>query len=244
MANGPPRWAVAGMIVFVTVIPPATAHSGRTDASGCHTCRTNCAKYGLRSGQYHCHGGARSSPSPPTRTQKPPPPPSVQLPRRSELADRDLPERSISIRSSQPSNRGSGVRVKVLAVVDGDTFVAREGDKLYMLQLRSLEAPELRQAYGVQARERLAEWIAERWVMIWPTKGTGCLISVQVETTDGADISERMLSKGLLWARESAPEELRRHETAARLRKVGLWMDLSPESPWEYRARRTMAGQR
>jgi hypothetical protein len=32
-----------------------SAHSGNTDASGCHTCRTNCTSYGLYYGEYHCH---------------------------------------------------------------------------------------------------------------------------------------------------------------------------------------------
>lgn len=32
-----------------------SAHPGRTDSSGCHTCRTNCAKWGLSTGEYHCH---------------------------------------------------------------------------------------------------------------------------------------------------------------------------------------------
>jgi hypothetical protein len=31
------------------------AHPGRTDASGCHTCRTNCSSWGLSTGEYHCH---------------------------------------------------------------------------------------------------------------------------------------------------------------------------------------------
>jgi|SRR3989344_891158 len=31
------------------------AHSGNTDSYGCHTCRTNCPKYGLDYGEYHCH---------------------------------------------------------------------------------------------------------------------------------------------------------------------------------------------
>lgn len=31
------------------------AHPGRTDSSGCHTCRTNCSSWGLSSGEYHCH---------------------------------------------------------------------------------------------------------------------------------------------------------------------------------------------
>lgn len=33
------------------------AHPGRTDSSGCHKCNTNCAKWGLNSGEYHCHSG-------------------------------------------------------------------------------------------------------------------------------------------------------------------------------------------
>ena len=39
------------------------AHPGRTDANGCHTCRTNCGKWGLRYGQYHCHNGGSSNSS-------------------------------------------------------------------------------------------------------------------------------------------------------------------------------------
>lgn len=31
------------------------AHPGNTDSSGCHTCRTNCSKWGLSTGEYHCH---------------------------------------------------------------------------------------------------------------------------------------------------------------------------------------------
>ncbi len=38
----------------------ASAHPGRTDSSGCHTCRTNCASWGLYTGEYHCHN-AKSS---------------------------------------------------------------------------------------------------------------------------------------------------------------------------------------
>ncbi len=52
--------------VFVTLLllpPIASAHPGRTDAYGCHTCRTNCAKWGLSTGEYHCHN-AKALPQP------------------------------------------------------------------------------------------------------------------------------------------------------------------------------------
>ena len=39
------------------------AHPGRTDSNGCHTCRTNCEKWGLAYGEYHCHNGGGASSS-------------------------------------------------------------------------------------------------------------------------------------------------------------------------------------
>lgn len=52
------------MIMIVALSPLyVEAHPGRTDSNGCHTCRTNCAKWGLRYGQYHCHGKTNSNTS-------------------------------------------------------------------------------------------------------------------------------------------------------------------------------------
>lgn len=47
---------IFSLIVSVLIIPSISfAHPGRTDSSGCHTCRTNCASWGLSTGEYHCH---------------------------------------------------------------------------------------------------------------------------------------------------------------------------------------------
>lgn len=60
-------------IILCLVINPLStyAHPGRTDIYGCHTCRTNCEKYGLRYNEYHCHnGGASYYPSSNETTKK------------------------------------------------------------------------------------------------------------------------------------------------------------------------------
>lgn len=49
------------VIMIVCFIPNVYAHPGRTDSNGCHTCRTNCERWGLSYGQYHCHNGGSSS---------------------------------------------------------------------------------------------------------------------------------------------------------------------------------------
>lgn len=51
------------IMIMIVILSPlyVEAHPGRTDSNGCHTCRTNCAKWGLSYGQYHCHGKTNSS---------------------------------------------------------------------------------------------------------------------------------------------------------------------------------------
>lgn len=48
-------------LLFSTI--PVYAHPGRTDAYGCHSCKTNCTKWGLNTGEYHCHN-AKALPQP------------------------------------------------------------------------------------------------------------------------------------------------------------------------------------
>jgi hypothetical protein len=43
--------------ICVLIASPVLAHSGNTDASGGHTCMTNCESYGLSYGEYHYHNG-------------------------------------------------------------------------------------------------------------------------------------------------------------------------------------------
>ncbi|AMQ07711.1 YHYH domain-containing protein [Sporosarcina psychrophila] len=69
---------VALSIAFLTFsifASDAMAHPGRTDSSGGHTCRTNCAKWGYVTGEYHLHNGGTPKTSTVT-TSKPKPKPA------------------------------------------------------------------------------------------------------------------------------------------------------------------------
>lgn len=46
---------ISTLTIFLVAPIFAFAHPGRTDAYGCHTCRTNCPNWGLSYGEYHCH---------------------------------------------------------------------------------------------------------------------------------------------------------------------------------------------
>jgi hypothetical protein len=49
------------LLIFLFAPSVVHAHPGRTDANGGHTCRTNCASWGLSDGEYHTHGGGSST---------------------------------------------------------------------------------------------------------------------------------------------------------------------------------------
>jgi hypothetical protein len=46
--------------IAFSVVSITFAHPGRTDKYGCHTCRTNCERWGLQYGEYHCHNAKKS----------------------------------------------------------------------------------------------------------------------------------------------------------------------------------------
>ena len=47
------------LVLLLNVFVPLDvfAHPGRLNSSGCHTCKTNCASWGLSDYEYHCHNG-------------------------------------------------------------------------------------------------------------------------------------------------------------------------------------------
>lgn len=65
--------ALTALVVFVwgILLIPVSAHPGRTDQYGCHTCRTNCPRWGLSFGEYHCHKSkGLPQPKPPIKSKR------------------------------------------------------------------------------------------------------------------------------------------------------------------------------
>lgn len=49
------RIAIFIIIAIALLLAPASASPGGLDSRGGHHCWTNCERYGLYYGQYHCH---------------------------------------------------------------------------------------------------------------------------------------------------------------------------------------------
>ena len=51
------------IVIAISVLSlalPASAHPGRTDSQGGHTCKTNCEKWGYKFGEWHKHNSGKA----------------------------------------------------------------------------------------------------------------------------------------------------------------------------------------
>ena len=131
----------------------------------------------------------------------------------------------------------SGICVHVL---DGDTVdIADESQNLHRIRITGLDAPELGQPYGNQAKTELKEIILGKEVTVIPMgidKYKRELACLRIETTIGQiDVAECMINKGAAfdWG-----GKYYKAQEYAKLNRLGLWQDVKfQERPWFYRRR-------
>ena len=130
------------------------------------------------------------------------------------------------------------LRGKVVSIDDGDTItVLDENKKQNKVRLNGIDAPEKKQAFGTKSKARLGELVAGKDVVVeWKEKDKYGRIVGQVQQGP-LDVNLQMVKEGLAWhyKKYSKSAELGRAETEAKVGKKGLWADLNPVPPWEFR---------
>lgn len=129
----------------------------------------------------------------------------------------------------------------VSAVSDGDTLtvmLSEQGD--IKVRLYGVDAPELSQNYGPQARDTLTKLVYGKIVEVKVINTDRYGRSVAVVMADGVNINEQMLSKGMAWyypqyCKKSFCKSWQELETTAKTQKIGLWKQKKPMAPWLYR---------
>ena len=123
--------------------------------------------------------------------------------------------------------------VRVISVVDGDTFLGLDdgGDTL-TYNVYSIEAPEIEQPQGYEARKYLYNMILQRRVEVTPKGGrTPQGVRVIATTRDNDDVADLMLRSGFAWYRNIRSERFAQEEG------VGIWASPDHVAPWEWRKR-------
>jgi len=123
-------------------------------------------------------------------------------------------------------------------VIDGDTVVIRDDTQTYHLRLLDIDAPELHQAYGKQAKRSLSS-LCDTSIIVQPQgmdiygRTLGRLICHDI------DASQHQIEQGMAWfnSRYSKRDDLKWLQVQARQQKTGLWQQARPMPPWIWRKR-------
>lgn len=133
---------------------------------------------------------------------------------------------------------------RVVGVYDGDTLtLVTGGREQHKIRLAGIDAPEKRQPFGQQSKSRLSKLAYNRIVRVtWNKRDRYGRIVGKVYLND-VDVSLEMVVSGLAWHYkryeiEQPIADRKKYalaEDGARSARSGLWRELKPVPPWEYR---------
>lgn len=135
----------------------------------------------------------------------------------------------------------------VVGISDGDTLTARCGPQqareaaTLRVRLSEIDAPEKAQPFGNRSRQHLAALCFGKSATIEPVTVGGGLDrygrTVARVTCGGVDANSEQVRAGMAWVfdryvRDTSLYELEQTSRAAR---NGLWSDVYPIAPWDWR---------
>ena len=139
--------------------------------------------------------------------------------------------------SSVPTYSG-----EVVSIIDGDTIHVREytTKKLHKVRLAGIDAPELDQPYGPNAKAALEAILKYHTVQVQVQANDKYQREIATVSSKGADISAFMLRYGFAWHYKhfNSSTLYAQLEHLARSEHLGLWEYESNVPPWVWRRRK------
>ena len=134
--------------------------------------------------------------------------------------------------------KGEEYSVKVVGIVDGDTFTGLTADNQQIkCRIYGIDAPEKGQAFGNRSKQTLSDLIFGKQVKIKIQGRHYERAIVRVFTAEGKDVSAEMLKAGMAWhyKQYDKSKNYAQLENQARNERIGLWADKNPMEPWLFR---------
>lgn len=129
---------------------------------------------------------------------------------------------------------------KVVSVIDGDQLTLLHKGKKIRVALYGIDAPELPQSHGKEARDFLHSFIENETVEATPIGKVDKGRMAGTVILGDSNINELMILNGQAWVDRKVCTEAFcttwiKMEEAARATKKGLWNAPETVSPWDFR---------
>lgn len=133
---------------------------------------------------------------------------------------------------------------KVSKVIDGDTIellakTSKENPYNHITKLKirlyGIDAPELKQAYGKEAKEFLSALVLKQEISLIIENKDKYDRFVGTLFLKGQDINKEMVKNGYAHAYESFSKKYLAEQADAKMFKLGLWQDEKAVKPSEFR---------
>lgn len=127
---------------------------------------------------------------------------------------------------------------RVVSVQDGDTLTVLVDRRQVKVRLKDIDAPEMGQPFGRNARQSLSELCFGKMAAIEIGGRDRYRRAIAQVTCSGTDANAEQVRRGLAWtysryALRGSP--LFAVEEEARTARRGLWTDPTPVAPWDWR---------
>ncbi|MCA9522148.1 MAG: thermonuclease family protein [Myxococcales bacterium] len=136
--------------------------------------------------------------------------------------------------------RGRTLTGVVRWVTDGDSLIVRPSNgRELRVRLSGIDAPELRQPFGPEARQFLRRRVWRRRVSLQIRGRDRYRRVVAVVRLGRLNLNRELVARGYAWCyrRYARDRELFRLEALARRARRGLWRQRKPTPPWVFRHR-------
>jgi endonuclease YncB( thermonuclease family) len=129
---------------------------------------------------------------------------------------------------------------RVVRVADGDTLDVLVYRRPVRVRLAQIDAPEMRQAFGRQARQTLVSLTFRQNVTVIEGGHDRYGRIVGTVYVGRVNVNRELVRRGMAWASRYhfGDPALIRIEAEARRQKRGLWANPYPAPPWNFRKRR------
>ena len=126
---------------------------------------------------------------------------------------------------------------RVMRVKDGDSIVVMSAGREVNVRIADMDAPELDQPYGREAKDALVSLVGGREVRLELVGGDVYRRIVANVFVGDRDVAAELVGRGFAWVRRAyAPAaRLIKLEDDARAARRGLWAQSDPVPPWIWR---------